>query len=206
MKQRGLVNLVALCLLVFSFAMASALDWTEEYSYSDGYSEGGVKDIGEHAYKAHRIYTVGDVFNKIMIGKVKVVESTDDYSWYGARIALANPENPLERYEVRFNPESDKLQVNYVDRTNRTGVMSVDDEITVSEVLAFTECDIDENKWYYTTIMRYGHSWKVQVWQKNNPTCFLSWKDDRIESQQYLMGLQSAGKYVVSKFDKVFGA
>jgi len=181
--------------------------WEEMYHYEDDYSVGGNEIIedGSQVLEVSRSYLWHNSLNKIFFAKMKVVESSGDYQWYGSRLALVNPKNPLERYELRLYPHQDKIQVNYVDRTGRTGSMTEDLEVTTSEIIASADCDIDIGKWYYVLIMRSNEdNWKTMVFSWNKPTCILRWNDDRIDAEKPAIGIQSAGKYVITRFDELF--
>lgn len=181
--------------------------WEEVYEYEDEYSSGGAEVIedGSQVLEVERAYLWHNSMSKMFSAKIKVVESSNDFDWYGSRMALVNPNNNLERYEIRLYPNVNKLQVNYVDRTGRTGIMSQDEMITTSEVLSSTDCNIEIGKWYYVLVMKNGNDkWKAMLFSWNRPTCQIQWQDDRIETDQPAIGIQSAGKYVTTRFDEVF--
>lgn len=178
--------------------------WEEVYSYSDEYSEGGFTiDTQNNEIEVSRAYAWKAEFGTLFNGIIQVVSSNDKYSWYGSRLALVNPDNTLERYEVRLLPGEDKLEVRYVDRTNRTGTLSGIDTETISEQLAVTNCNIDTGLWYDINIINLDSVWKAQLLSLTNPTCFVEWEDSRISADKYGLGIQSAGKYVTSRFDAI---
>ena len=176
--------------------------WEEVYSYSDEYSEGGFQiDTDSDEIEVSRAYVWKAEFGTLFNGRIQVVNSNDKYSWYGSRIALVDPSNTLVRYEIRLLPGSDKLEVRYVDRTKRTGTLSGIEPETISEQLTITNCNINTGSWYDVNIINSGNVWKVQLFSLTNPTCFVEWEDDKISAEKYGVGIQSAGKYVTSKFD-----
>ena len=181
--------------------------WEEVYSYEDEFSSGGAEVVedGSQVLEVSRAYLWHNTMNRLFAGKMKVVESSDDFDWYGSRLSLVNQDNPLERYEVRLYPNTNKFQVNYVDRTGRTGIMSQDELITTSEILDSSECNIEADKWYYVLIMKNGpDKWKAMLFSWNRPTCHVEWQDDRIETNRPAIGIQSAGKFVTTNFDEIF--
>jgi len=175
------------------------------YSYSDDYSGGGFFIDGSNKeIEVLRSYVWKSQFGAIFVGKIKVVSSSDNYDWYGSRLALVNPENILERYEIRLLPNEQRVEVRYVDRTNRSGTSSGYDPNTISEYLDSAPCDIEIGDWYYISVFRKGNKLKTQIIRFDQPTCFIEWEDDRITGEELAIGIQSAGKYVVSRFDKIF--
>lgn len=179
--------------------------WEVIYSYSDDYSTGGIKymDPKGECVEVARTYASRNPFSTIFLGKIKIVQLDNRQNWYGPRIAIINPENNMQRYEIRLYPNTDKLQVNYVDRTNRTGEYYSDKWRTVSEVITTSNCEIRSDVWYHMIIMRNGDGWNAMLVGGGKPTCFVQWTDDRIEGKDMVIGIQSAGKYVVSQFNKI---
>jgi asparagine N-glycosylation enzyme membrane subunit Stt3 len=179
--------------------------WDTGYSYSDDFSEGGAEVIrdGSQVLEVNRAYLWHNTFSRLFLSRIKITQSSNDYEWYGSRVALVNRNNPLEKYEIRLYPNTNRLQVNYVDRTNRTGVMSEDNENTISEILDSTDCNINLNKWYYVFVVRKGTKWKAYLFNWMRPTCKVTWEDNRITGRPAI-GIQSAGKYVTSRFDNIF--
>jgi len=176
----------------------------EIYSYSDEYSEGGFSiDSNEGYIEVSRAYVWKAEFGRLFNGKIQVVSSNDEYSWYGSRLALVDLENLLIRYEIRLLPSENKLEVRYVDRTNRSGTMGGTDLNTISEQLTVTDCNIEIGTWYDINIIKNDDLWKAQLLSLTNPTCFVEWEDNRITRDEFGIGIQSAGKYVVSRFDKL---
>jgi hypothetical protein len=170
--------------------------WDLVYNYEDAYSTGGAEVIedGSQVLEVSRAYLWHDSFSRFFFGKMKVFEASEDYLWYGSRLALVNPENAMERYEVRLYPNTDRVFVKYVDKEN-----------DYSETLAKTECKINLDQWYHTLIMRgQDNKWRAMVFSGNNPTCMVRWQDDRITVENPVVGIQSAGKYVTSRFDEIF--
>ncbi len=178
--------------------------WEEVYSYSDEYSNGGFFiDTENDQIEVSRAYVWRAKFGTIFNGKIQIVESNDKYSWYGSRLAIVDPYNVLVRYEIRLLPSENKLEIRYVDRTNRTGALSGIEPRTISEQLAVASCEIDTGTWYDVNIIRIGNTWKAQLFSLTNPTCFVEWEDNRISADIYGIGIQSAGKYVTSRFDTI---
>ena len=181
-------------------------DWDTIYFYADNDSICEIKGNGQNL-EVSRAYGVKNFFKNVYFATVNIKNSPDydkSLPWAGPRLAIVNPSNLLERYEIRLYPVTDTLQVNYVDRTGRTGDMSYDEEHTISEVLVSTDCSIEPNHNYYTVIMKNGNKWKAFMTGGSRPTCFVTWEDDRIQNHKMVIGIQSAGKYIVSKFHKVF--
>jgi hypothetical protein len=185
-------------------------DWNIDYIYSDNYSIGGIEQLDDEIIEISRTYAWRGHFNNIFSGKVKIKQSVSEClhndeicGWYGSRLAIVNTDNLLERYEIRFYLHQNKIQINYVDRTNRTGNYKYDLNNTISEVIKQTNCNINLNTWYYSTILRNNNKWKVIIMSALNPTCMIEWTDDRILGDTFAIGIQSAGKYVISEFDKV---
>ena len=180
-------------------------DFDEVYSYSDNYSGGGFYiDDSSDEIEVSRSYVWKSQFGAIFVGKIKIVSSSENSSWEGSRLALINPENILERYEIRLLPNEQKIEVRYVDRTNRSGTLSGYDPNTISEVLNFEFSDIEIGEWYYISVFRNGNKFKAQIIRFDRPTIFIGWEDDRITGDELAIGIQSAGKYVVSRFEKIF--
>lgn len=187
-------------------------DWEQIYTYVDDTSEIAVTELHGDLVEVKRTYAWRDYFKKLYSANVKIMSynNSDNYTWYGSRLGIINPQNTLERYEIRFYPTTEnkigKLQVNYVDRTNRTGIESFDEINTISEILQVTDCNIKIGEWYWTSILKQRNGkWKVMVYSVKNPSCIIKFKDKRIESKRYAIGIQSAGKGVVSRFNKVGG-
>ena len=178
------------------------------YTYEDEYSTGGFTPLTMDRTIATRAYGWSWIFNRVAIARVRISDldtEGEPAEWSSPRLAIINPDNLLERYEVRLYPLQDRLQANYVDRTGRTGDWSIDEDLTHSEVLAGTDCSIEPDRWYYTVVMRMQDKWRVTLLSASSPTCFLSWNDDRITSEPFGIGVQSAGKYLVSEFERVVG-
>jgi hypothetical protein len=212
MKKRLSLAVALLLFASVAISFAYAQTWQEVYSYSDDYSEGGLNEINEQRIDLHRTYAVKSQFKRVIVGRVMISKFQDHLfqteeakNWASPRIAITSPNNDLRRYEIRFLPELNKVQANYVDRTGRTGVWTADEENTISEILASSDCEIITHKWYYPVITNHGNKWRVTIMSDNQPTCFLEWKDKRVFSARYVLGIQSAGKYLESKFDKIFG-
>ncbi len=188
-------------------------NWASIYYYTDDEVHAKIENLANNKVEIVRTYAwKGSPFKHIYLGKVQI-KKFDTYKyitseakyWSSPRMTIINPKNELERYELRFMPEKDKLQVNYVDRTGRTGYWNIDKYITTSEVLAQVDCEIEPKEWYYTVISKNNNRWRAIVFSAKHPTCILDWKDDRIKSNKYLVGIQSAGKYIVSRFEDVKG-
>jgi hypothetical protein len=178
-------------------------DWKTIYSYSDDYSAGFISRMAVDKTVAARSYAWSKTFSNVFIGKVTILELDEDKNhapWTGPRMNIVNPENLLERYEVRMYPLQDTLQVNYVDRSQRTGDWTVDDELTESIVIQSTDCKVLPERTYHMVITNNKDNWRVSLMHPFQPTCFLKWTDDRIQSGVYAAGIQSAGKYLVSEF------
>jgi hypothetical protein len=181
--------------------------WENVYHYEDEYSRGGAVVVQDdsQALEVSRSYLWRNAMGRIFFSKIKVTETSNEFDWYGSRLAFANPDNHLERYEVRLNPNVNTFQVNYVDRTGRTGIMSVDELVTTSEVLDSTNCNIGTGRWHYVMVMKSRNdNWNAMLFSWNRPTCHISWQDSRIEAQNPAIGIQSAGKYVTTRFDDIF--
>ncbi len=204
------IFLVLLISIVVSSPVFSD-EWTEGYSYGDNYSTGGIFHIANETVQVERAFGWRGTFKRMIVGRVMINEFKDHLfeteeakNWASPRLAILNPDNEMERYEIRFYPELDKVQVNYVDRTNKVDDLDVEDPI--SDIIASEDCDISTDKWYYPIIANNGHKhWRVIIMSDNQPTCFLIWNDDRIISGEYKLGIQSAGKYLKSEFNKIFG-
>jgi len=180
-------------------------DFDEVYSYSDNYSGGGFYiDDSSDEIEVSRSYVWKSQFGAIFVGKIKIVSSSENSSWEGSRLALINPENILERYEIRLLPNEQKIEVRYVDRTNRSGTLSGYDPDTTSKYLDSALCNIEVGEWYYISVFRNGNKLKAQIVKFDKPTCFVEWEDNKITGDELAIGIQSAGKYVVSRFDKIF--
>lgn len=200
---------VLMVILTMSMVAAQS-QWSSIYYYTDEEEPAYTTYLPDDMIEVQRMYLWKDTFESLYSAKVRIkdldadmYETNEAREWTSPRLAIANPDNDLERYELRFYPELDKLQVNYVDRTGRTGDWNVDKEFTISEVLSSVDCEIEEKEWYYTVITYDDAEWKAVVMSGQHPTCLINWEDDRIESDEYIVGVQSAGKYIVSRFQRV---
>ncbi len=206
-KQLVYGSIIVLLIAISASGFAIAIsDWKVMYNYTDNESSGGIKENEQNGFEVFRAYAVKNPIKRFYMAKFKIVEKTDfekSADWAGPRLSLANPDNLLERYEVRFLPIVNKLQVNYVDRTGRTGDVEIDDKDTLSRVIASTDCKIDTDRNYLAIITKNKDKYRVTVFSSKNPTCFLKWKDDTINTDKLNLAIQSAGKYVISNFDKI---
>ena len=99
--------------------------WNPVYKYGDENIIEETKD----SITIKRINIQKFDFKTYFIGKVKIIEvdgnyTKDDLTWLGARLTIANPNNLMEKFEVRLYPEENRFRdkslvaVNYVDRNN----------------------------------------------------------------------------------------
>ncbi len=201
---------IVLTFFLFVSLVAADSQWNSIYYYTDYEKPAYTQYLPDDIVEVQRMYLWKDLFENLYSAKVQIkdldvnmYETTEAREWTSPRLAIANPDNDLERYELRFYPETDKLQVNYVDRTGRTGDWKVDKEFTVSEILSSVDCTINEQEWYYAVMTHNGDDWKAVVMSGDYPTCIVRWSDDRINSEEFVVGVQSAGKYIVSNFQRV---
>jgi len=216
MKQLGIGN-IAICGIIAIALLSSIVcadggtfqpSWDVIYQYSDNYSIGDIDylDNNQGTIEVTRTYAHRNSFKHVFFGRVKITQSSEKYDWYGARLAIINPENLLERYEIRLYPNTNKLQVNYVDRTNRTGdyLYDLENNMTVSEIITSSDCNINIDKWNHVIVMKQGEGkWRTILISSRNPTCFVEWRDDRITGNEMIVGIQSAGKYIITQFEKM---
>ncbi len=175
----------------------------EIYTYGDG--ENLIEENDQ--FKILRGYFWKEDLTKGMVGRLQMKGDYDNNSanWSGARLGIINPENLLERYEIRFYPILDKIQINYVDRTNRTGNWAIDQNTTISQKIISIPYNVQNNREYYVTVVKKGEKWDIEIMDLVSPTLFISFSDDRIQSERFYLGLQSAGRDVESKFNTIFG-
>lgn len=183
-------------------------DFEEVYTYSD-LDEPISRYDNDDEYFITRTYAVRHNFSSGYSGSVIITNfnySLDD--WSGVRFAIVNPENHMERYEIRLYPKINKFQANYVDRTNRIGDWSVDEGATISDYLISTNCEITNSNWYNLNIFNiideddHTDSWKATLIGGSND-CEIIFDLKEFENKYYQIGVQSAGRDVEAKFNNV---